>query len=114
MQILKNMDLKSNFNKSEYSKTIGYFGKTRLLGFEYIKDSCSELWMAKVIDDNKISLKELKFIKTKDALLPSKKIDIYILNTTHGDVKLTDFKATQTYSILETIPDELMNYIDLI
>lgn len=73
MQILKNMDLKSKFNNSEYSKTIGYFGKTRLLGFEYIQDSCSELWMAKVVDDNEVSLKELKFVKTKDEFLPSKK-----------------------------------------
>ena len=112
MQILKNKNLKSKFNNSGYSQTIGYFGQTRLLGFEFIEDNNRELWVAKVVNNNIIEFKELKFIKTRDEFLPSKKIEIYILNTIHGDVKLTDFKAMQSHSILETIPKELITYVD--
>lgn len=114
MQILKNKNVKSKFSNSEYSQTIGYFGQTRLLGFDFIENDNVELWVARVVSGDTIELKELKFIKTRDKYLPSKKIDIYITNTVNGDIKLTDFKALQSHSILESIPKELLNYVDTI
>lgn len=115
MQIVKNMGSKNKREKVTFNKSLGHLGSIRLLGFEFFEDNSSKLWKAKLLTKhNKIEYKELKFVRKYDFHTLSKKIDIYILDTESGDVKLTDFKALSTNSILETIPQELITYIDAI
>lgn len=92
--------------------TLGYFGNTKLLGFNCLENEESYTWYAIIENKKKVEHKLLKFIKIRDEYMPYKKIDIVITNTISGDLKLTEFKPLKTHSILEIIPQELLNFID--
>lgn len=86
---------------------LGYYNNVRLLDFVY-RNNC---WYAELLTD-RVELKPLKFIKRLDRVIGLVKIEIYVPDTPFGDLSIYDFKALKTNSILETIPEELIMFIE--
>lgn len=113
MKIVNNLGAKDSSIKKRYIESLGYLGNMRLLSFEKHIDSRSEIWKAKILSSKKIiEYKDLKFYRENDFPNLSTKIKVVILDTENGDVELTDFKSLKTYSILETIPSELLAFLN--
>lgn len=107
MQIIKN-----NFHELDEVSTIAYCGNLKLLGFEKICQENINMWVALIKLKNITYYKTLKFIRYRDKTLPNVKYSIIIENTVLGDIDLVNFKPTATYSILEIIPQDLLEHLD--
>lgn len=107
MQIIEGLSTYNKEKETEYIESIGYFKNLRLMNYSCHKN----YWCVMLEHNGKINPYDIKFVRQRDSVIPLTKYNIIVENTPFGDINLSEFKSLKNYSILETIPKNLVEYI---